>query len=251
MANQWIGAESEYRTPPRGRQNTVARASRAVPDGQSRITDPRLIFIVKRANGALKRSFDILVAFTALLALAPAFATVAFLVWVQDRGPAFYAQKRIGRYGRTFKVWKFRSMVTNGDAVLAAYLAANPDAAAEWRDAVKLTNDPRVTALGRFLRKTSIDELPQLWNVLIGEMSLVGPRPITRPELDRHGKDRRYYLLVRPGITGLWQISGRSNISYERRVKYDREYVEQWSFARDMMILVKTIPAVLASRGAF
>lgn len=141
-------------------------------------------------------------------------------------------------------------MVRNGDAVLAAHLAANPEADREWRETQKLAKDPRVTPLGRIIRKLSIDELPQLWNVLVGDMSIVGPRPITRAELDRYGKDRRYYLLVRPGITGLWQVSGRSNTSYERRIQLDRSYLENWSYAQDVSILLKTLPAVLRSEGA-
>jgi exopolysaccharide production protein ExoY len=141
-------------------------------------------------------------------------------------------------------------MVRDGDAVLAQHLADNPAAEREWRETQKLTDDPRVTAIGRFIRKTSIDELPQLWNVLIGEMSVIGPRPITRGELDRYGKNRRYYLLVRPGITGLWQVSGRNTTTYDRRIAIDRNYLENWSFSQDIMILWKTVPAVLKSEGA-
>jgi lipopolysaccharide/colanic/teichoic acid biosynthesis glycosyltransferase len=129
-------------------------------------------------------------------------------------------------------------------------LASDPEAAAEWEASQKLRNDPRITAIGAFLRRTSLDELPQLFNVVRGEMSLVGPRPITRSELDRYGKERRYYLLVRPGITGLWQVNGRTNASYERRVRYDREYLEEWSWLGEFWILLMTIPAVLRTDDA-
>ncbi len=251
MTQRVAQAESEFRLPQRARRSSGERGSYTRTHEGSVITDPRLIFIVKRANGAIKRAFDVVAAGSALIALSPALLTVAFLIWFQDRGPVLYSHKRVGRYGRQFRVWKFRTMVTDAEARLKAYLESDPVAAAEWRDAQKLTDDPRVTALGRFLRKTSIDELPQLWNILVGEMSVVGPRPITRPELDRYGKERRYYLLVRPGLTGLWQISGRSTTSYEKRIKYDRDYLEQWSFTRDIVIILKTIPAVLASRGAY
>jgi exopolysaccharide production protein ExoY len=214
------------------------------------VTDPHIVMASMRANGAAKRAFDIISSFCGLVALAPVLLMAGLLVWLHDRGPVLYGHKRVGRQGRQFKCWKFRTMVQNGDEVLAAHLEANPEARIEWEETQKLTDDPRVTPIGAFLRKTSIDELPQLWNVLKGEMSVIGPRPITRKELDRYGKDRRYYLLVRPGITGLWQVSGRSATTYERRVSLDRAYLENWSYGQDAMILVKTIPAVLKSEGA-
>jgi exopolysaccharide production protein ExoY len=214
------------------------------------VTDKQVVLAAHRANCGLKRAFDVVSSACGLLALSPVLVTVALLIWLNDRGPVFYGHTRVGRQGRLFRCWKFRSMVMNGDAMLSAHLAANPDAAKEWADTQKLTDDPRVTRIGAFIRKTSIDELPQLWNVLMGEMSVIGPRPITRKELDRYGKDRRYYLLVRPGITGLWQVSGRSSTTYERRVSLDRSYLENWSFQQDAMILLKTVPAVLKSEGA-
>ena len=214
------------------------------------VTDPAIVFASMRANSAAKRAFDVFASLSGLIALLPILLTVAVLIWLEDRGPALYGHRRVGRQGRTFKCWKFRSMVRDGDAVLAAHLARNPAAEVEWRETQKLTADPRVTRIGAFLRKTSLDEFPQLWNVLIGQMSIVGPRPITRAELDRYGKDRRYYLLVRPGITGLWQVSGRSTTTYERRIALDRNYLENWSFSQDAAILLKTVPAVLKSEGA-
>jgi exopolysaccharide production protein ExoY len=214
------------------------------------VTDPALVLASMRANGFAKRLFDMFAAFCGLVVLAPVFLAVAILISLNDGGPTFYGHRRVGRQGRMFKCWKFRSMVKDGDAVLAAHLKDNPAAEREWRETQKLDDDPRVTAIGAFIRKTSIDELPQLWNVLVGEMSLVGPRPITRTELDRYGKDRRYYLLVRPGITGLWQVSGRSTTTYERRIAYDRNYLVNWSYSQDAMILWRTVPAVLKSEGA-
>lgn len=214
------------------------------------VTDPAIVLASMRANGPAKRAFDIISSFCGLLVLTPVLLTAALFVWLHDRGPVFYGHRRVGRQGQYFKCWKFRTMVTNGDDVLAAHLEANPEARIEWEETQKLTNDPRVTPVGAFLRKTSIDELPQLWNVLKGEMSIIGPRPITRKELDRYGKDRRYYLLVRPGITGLWQVSGRSSTTYERRISLDRSYLENWSYAQDAMILAMTLPAVLKSEGA-
>lgn len=212
-----------------------------------RITDRALIRTVKRANGGLKRAFDAAVAGAGLVALAPFLAVVWALVKLSDGGPAFFGHVRVGRYGRPFTCWKFRTMVPNGDEVLARHLTANPAVAEEWKAAQKLRKDPRVTAIGAFLRITSLDELPQLWNVLIGEMSLVGPRPVTRTELERYAKDRKFYLLVRPGLTGLWQVSGRNRTSYARRVALDRHYVQTWSFLGDVRILLKTV-VVLARR---
>jgi len=217
---------------------------------QHAITDLRLIQQIRRANGPFKRLLDIVASAAGLVVLAPGFLLVAILVWLSDGGAPFYGHKRVGRQGRDFICWKFRSMHVRGDAILRAHLENNPAAAREWAENRKLKDDPRVTPIGRFLRKTSIDELPQLWNVLKGEMSLVGPRPIVRDELDRYGKDRRFYLVVRPGITGLWQVSGRSDASYERRVQLDREYVLTWSNISDLSILVRTVPAVLKSEGA-
>lgn len=214
------------------------------------ITDRALIAIVDKANGPAKRAFDIFASAAGLIVLSPAFLAVAAFIKLTDRGNVFFGHKRVGRQGRSFKCWKFRTMVPNANEVLVEHLAANPEAEKEWLETQKLTNDPRITGIGEILRKTSLDEIPQLWNVLIGEMSLIGPRPIVRSELDRYGKDRRFYLLVRPGISGLWQVSGRSNTTYERRVELDRLYLENWSYKQDMTILFKTPMAVLKSEGA-
>src|SRR5690606_27026488 len=155
------------------------------------------------------------------------------------------------RNGRAFKMWKFRSMIEGAEEKLEAYLAADPTARAEWAETQKLKNDPRVTPLGRILRRTSLDELPQLWNILVGDMSLVGPRPIVRDEIDRYQAVYPLYMQSRPGLTGLWQVSGRSNTSYARRIVLDKIYIRRWSFAMDIGILLRTIPAVLFGRGAY
>ncbi|TIM51390.1 MAG: sugar transferase [Mesorhizobium sp.] len=176
---------------------------------------------------------------------------VALLVKFSDGGPIFYGHSRIGRGGRIFPCLKFRTMVQDGERVLAAYLAANPDANAEWTATRKLKNDPRVTRVGAVLRKLSLDELPQIINILQGDMSLVGPRPVVRDELEIYGSSAVYYLKSRPGLTGLWQVSGRNDVSYDSRVAFDRHYVENWSLFEDIRIIIKTVPAVWMSRGCY
>lgn len=250
MANQMIETGSAVRIPFRGRQNAGERYRTAEARVAHRITDRRLIRKVRAANGRLKRAFDLAVAAAALLILAPAFLTIALLIKLTDRGSVFYRHTRVGRQGERFECLKFRTMATDSEERLAHILVTDPQAAAEWQEGQKLRNDPRITKIGAFLRKTSLDELPQIWNVLRGDMSIIGPRPITRAELNRYGKDRRYYLLVRPGITGLWQVSGRSSTGYERRIRFDREYLEEWSWLGEFWILLMTIPAVLKTEDA-
>jgi exopolysaccharide production protein ExoY len=200
---------------------------------------------------ALKRAMDILGAGTLLLLCLPVFLVLAALVRM-DGGSAFYAHPRVGRSGRVFGCLKFRSMVMGADRRLAELLERDPAARAEWDATRKLKNDPRITAVGRFLRATSLDELPQLINVLKGEMSLVGPRPVQAAELSLHyGAAAMHYLAVRPGITGPWQVSGRSDTSYAQRVALDVGYVSQPSLWTDVKILLRTPVAVLARRGAY
>lgn len=205
---------------------------------------------MRRANGLAKRIFDFAGAACLLIFLSPAFLTIAAAIKIFDNGPIFYAHRRLGRQGHRFDCLKFRTMRVNAQHHLQFILASDPGAAEEWKNTQKLRNDPRVTKLGAFLRKSSLDELPQLFNVLRGEMSLTGPRPITEGELERYGRRRRYYLLVRPGITGLWQVSGRSSASYNSRVECDRRYLEGWSWLGDLRILVMTVPAVLRTRDS-
>jgi UDP-galactose-lipid carrier transferase len=197
-----------------------------------------------------KIAFDLSVATLALIVLAPLLLLVALLVKL-DGGPALFLHTRIGAGGREFKCLKFRSMSVHGDSLLERLLTRNSAAAAEWAETHKLRNDPRVTRIGRLLRKTSLDELPQLFNVLRLEMSLVGPRPIVRHEVPHYAEDIAYYYEARPGITGLWQISGRSDVSYERRVRLDCWYVKNWTIWHDIAILAKTIPVVLNCKGAY
>jgi len=197
----------------------------------------------------LKIGFDFTISGLLLLAALPVFALL-FLCVRMDGGPATYGHERLGLHGRKFRCLKFRSMVMNSDAVLAELLANDATARAEWESTRKLTNDPRITKIGHFLRKTSLDELPQLLNVLRLDMSLVGPRPIVSAEEKFYGADISYYRAIRPGVTGLWQVSGRSNTSYERRVQLDSWYVRNWTLWHDVAILLKTIPAVLFRSGA-
>ncbi|MCB4824084.1 sugar transferase [Roseicella aerolata] len=200
---------------------------------------------------ALKRAMDILAAGSLLLLCAPVFALLALLIRA-DGGPVLYAHERVGRGGRRFGCLKFRSMVTDSQVRLAALLAADPAARAEWEATRKLKDDPRVTRIGRLLRATSLDELPQLINVLRGEMSLVGPRPVVAAELAEHyGAAAEHYLSVRPGITGLWQISGRSDTSYAQRVALDTQYAANPSIRADLSILLRTPLVVLLRRGAY
>jgi exopolysaccharide production protein ExoY len=200
---------------------------------------------------ALKRALDILGAAALLTVLAPVMLVIALLVR-RDGGPALYAHRRVGKGGASFGCLKFRSMVIDSDARLAELLARDPAARAEWEATRKLKNDPRVTAVGRFLRASSLDELPQLLNVLRGEMSLVGPRPVIQAELDAHyGVAAAHYKTVRPGITGLWQVSGRNDTTYEQRVRLDVSYVARASLIEDLRILFATPVAVLRRRGAY
>ncbi len=202
-------------------------------------------------GGIAKRSFDVSSALLAILILSPIFLMIMALVKFSDRGPAFYGHRRVGHNGRMFHCLKFRTMVMNGDEVLRQYLAANPEAEEEWRTTRKLKNDPRVTAIGSVLRKLSLDELPQLINIIRGEMSVVGPRPVVDEELNYYENAASYYLSTRPGLTGLWQISGRNDVSYKERVDYDTQYVRNWSMMQDVFIIAKTIPAVCMSRGSY
>ena len=203
-----------------------------------------------RLDWTAKRSLDIGVAVTALFLLLPLLLLIALIVWAGDRQAPIYRHMRIGRDGRRFGCLKFRSMVVDGDAVLAAHLAANPHARAEWAESHKLSHDPRITPIGQVLRKTSLDELPQLWNVLRGEMSLVGPRPIVAAEVARYGRAFATCFAVPPGVTGLWQVSGRSDTTYAERVALDLDYATRWSLRRDLAIMLRTIPAVLAQHGS-
>ncbi|MGD9639205.1 MAG: undecaprenyl-phosphate galactose phosphotransferase WbaP [Alphaproteobacteria bacterium] len=197
-----------------------------------------------------KRCFDIVATTAILITISPLFLLFIYLIR-KDGGNAFYGHKRIGQNGNPFYCYKFRSMIFNADKILADLLEKDPEAKKEWEKDFKLKKDPRITKIGQILRKTSLDELPQLINVLRGEMSLVGPRPVVAEEIKKYGDYDKYYKEVKPGITGLWQISGRNDVDYSYRVRLDVWYIKNWSFWYDIVILLKTIPAVFKKDGAY
>ncbi len=196
-------------------------------------------------GGVLKRSIDVMMAIILIVWLAPILILIMGLICLTMGRPILFPHERVGFRGATFKCYKFRTMVNNASEELAAYFREFPAAEVEWERHHKLKFDPRVTPLGKLLRKASLDELPQLINVLRGDMSCVGPRPVTSAELFRYNSSKRYYLQVRPGITGLWQVSGRSSTTYAYRVALDRKYVASWTLGLDLKILIKTLPAVI------
>lgn len=197
------------------------------------------------------RALDIMISVAALLFFSPVLLVVALIVKLQDGGSFFYSQRRLGLGGREFACHKFRSMLVDSQARLEQLLATDADARAEWARDHKLKQDPRITGFGRFIRKTSLDEFPQLFNVIKGEMSLVGPRPIVRDEIKKYGRTFPIYTSIKPGITGLWQISGRNNISYARRVAMDRYFAGRCTVGFYLYILVMTVPAILVQRGSY
>lgn len=198
----------------------------------------------------LKFFLDFICALLLLILLFPLFILLSIFI-SKDGGLPIYGHIRVGKNGKLFKCFKFRSMISNSNEVLQQLLETNEEARAEWEKDFKLKNDPRVTKFGHFIRKTSIDELPQLFNVLLGQMSLVGPRPVTEQEINRYGEYIKFYKAVRPGITGLWQVSGRSNTDYDQRVELDTFYVQNWSLFLDFKILIKTIIVVIKKDGAY
>lgn len=202
-------------------------------------------------NKIYKRIFDLVCTIGGGVLILPIIAVVALLVAIDNKGNVIFAHRRIGKDGKEFPCYKFQTMIPNAQEKLQEYLASNPEARKEWEESFKLTNDPRVTKLGGFLRKTSLDELPQLWNVIKGDMSLVGPRPIVKKEIERYGQYFREYSMVLPGITGMWQASGRSDTTYDERVAMDTWYVRNWSVWLDILYLAKTVKAVICSKGAY
>lgn len=202
-------------------------------------------------GGRWKRTFDLAVASCASVLALPLFACVAAVLKLTDPGPLLYKHIRVGLSGSRFSCLKFRTMIVDAECALHALLDEDPLARAEWHQYQKLADDPRVTAVGRVLRRTSLDELPQLINVIRGEMSLVGPRPVTQSELSRYGDRLGFYLSARPGLTGVWQISGRSDCDFDSRVKLDANYVADWCFSKDLLILLRTIGAVFNRKGSY
>ena len=234
-------ASMPYATMPRIAQGSIANAdSRYFNDSVS---------VGRPGQSPIKSAFDFAAAAVLLVLLLPVFIVLGLLIRL-DGGPAMFSHRRVGTLGRRFQCLKFRSMVLDADAVLARLLRDDPAAAEEWAATQKLRNDPRITPIGRILRKTSLDELPQLINVLRGEMSLVGPRPIVENEVSRYGDQIGYYMAARPGMTGLWQVSGRSETTYDDRVRLDVRYVREWSLWQDIAILLKTVLVVIQRRGA-
>ncbi|CAN7385624.1 sugar transferase [Phenylobacterium sp. LjRoot225] len=201
-------------------------------------------------GGVVKRALDVLIAPAALIVLAPVMLAVALAVKVQDGGPVLFVQRRVGRGGAEFKFLKYRTMVPDGAALLQRLMQDNPEIAREWRENQKLARDPRVTMIGGFLRRSSLDELPQLVNVVLGDMSIVGPRPMLPEQVEVYGPVYERYCQARPGITGLWQVSGRSETSFSRRSDLDQAYLQAWSIRRDLLLILRTFGAVLRQRGA-
>ncbi len=206
--------------------------------------------VEKRVNRFFKRALDLCGASIGILLLSIPMALIARII-MKDGGPAFYYQERVGKDGQPFKCWKLRSMVVNSQEVLDELLARDAQARKEWQADFKLKNDPRITRIGHLIRKTSLDELPQLWNVIKGDMSLVGPRPIVTKELEYYGKHKDDYLAAKPGLTGLWQVSGRNDTSYAYRVYLDSWYVAHWSLWTDIVIILKTIGILVNRKGAY
>ena len=235
-------SRSEYARffPPRFFKRVTAAHDRSLP-----------VASAVAVGQGVSRAAEVSLCFAAVLALAPLMLFVAALVHLQDGGPVIFRQRRIGRGGRPFSCLKFRTMAVNAEQILNDVLRSSPQRRGEWEREHKLRNDPRVTRLGAFLRRTSIDELPQLLNVLRGEMSLVGPRPIVEAEINRYGPRFKYYAAVRPGITGLWQVSGRNDLSYRTRVAMDVTYVRTRTARLDLRIMLATVYAVVMQRGSY
>jgi exopolysaccharide production protein ExoY len=204
--------------------------------------------VVRRA---IKRSIDVVASLVAIIVCLPALTMIGAAVALSSRGSILYVQRRVGRDGRPFSLMKFRTMRHRADELLEEYLTRHPDLAEQWASHRKLRADPRVTAVGRVLRRFSLDELPQLLNVLLGHMSIVGPRPVVEEELAFYGDRADEILALRPGLTGLWAVSGRSEIGYEERAELEHRYVRTWGLRRDLSIMLHTLPAVFRGHGAY
>lgn len=240
--------------PPHSRQQ-ASRAA-AAPSGPSDVGEAlvsRAVVGLNIAERGIKRLFDLASVVVIVALFWWAIIIVAIAVRLTTGSPIIYGHKRVGRDGREFNCYKFRSMVPNADQVLAQLLASDAAAREEWNRDFKLKRDPRITRVGRFIRKTSLDEFPQLWNVLMNQMSIVGPRPVVREELDAYyaGAGRSRYLAVKPGLTGLWQVSGRNDMAYCERVELDRAYVDSWGVFSDFMIVMRTVGVMFGRKGAY
>ncbi|WP_365758798.1 sugar transferase [Novosphingobium sp.] len=249
QAERWASEPAAIAFAPASRPVPPPRVLTAVPlPAQPRL--PPRTGVPSGRHAAMIRLFDVVVAGTALTLLVPVLLAVALAIKLLDPGPLLFAHKRLGRGGRPFHCLKFRSMTIDADARLARLLETDPQARAEWAQTQKLRIDPRITPVGRFLRRSCLDELPQLINVLRGEMSLVGPRPITAAEAVRYGRHFPVYCSLKPGITGLWQVKRQDQTSYRRRVAFDLAYARSRSLALNLAILVLTVPSVLRGQGA-
>jgi Undecaprenyl-phosphate galactose phosphotransferase WbaP len=202
-------------------------------------------------NLGSKRLLDLFIVIFGGIIMLPFLLLIALLIKLSSKGPALYRHKRLGQNGREIGVFKFRSMVADADEKLTVMLEKDPKLREEWEGYHKLKNDPRITGIGKFLRRTSFDEFPQLLNVLAGEMSLVGPRPVTKEEVEKYGENYHRIFSVKPGMTGLWQVSGRSDTDYNERISYDSYYLQSWSVWLDLWVLYKTLGVVLWGKGAY
>lgn len=232
------------------RTDEAATAGTGASGGDLGHSAPVARFQLPPYAGIAKRAFDVLFAGGLLLLFFPLLGVIALGVWRSSPGPILYSQPRVGRRGKSFRFYKFRSMVTNSDEFLTSFLESNPAAKSRWDEFQKLDDDPRITWFGRFIRRSSLDELPQLWNVLKGDMSLVGPRPCMVDQRVLYGSHWAAYCAVRPGLTGLWQVSGRNRLTYQQRVALDVDYVKQWSLWLDIKILLRTVRVVLTADGS-
>lgn len=243
---------SSYRyTITVSKQQTTFTSTQQLKDIAGIIAFSSVHNLTFRLNKLLKRLLDLFVILALTPVWVPVFIICAILTKITSRGPIFYGHKRVGRNGKVIKCWKFRSMVVNSQEILEKLLAENEEMRIQWEKDRKLEHDPRITKFGKILRKTSMDELPQLINILLGEMSLVGPRPVTEPELEKYGDYKDYVLSVKPGLSGMWQISGRSDTGYEERISYDTYYIQNWSIWLDIWILIKSVWVVLLGKGAY
>jgi lipopolysaccharide/colanic/teichoic acid biosynthesis glycosyltransferase len=223
--------------------SSAAITSRAVFD---RDNDPSGGFCYR----VLKRTLDLTIILSVLPLLLPVLMVIGVLVLLSSPGPVLYSHRRICRGGNIFSIWKFRTMCLNSTEILETYLSQNHEARSEWERTHKLRCDPRVTKIGKILRRFSLDELPQVWNIFRGHMSFVGPRPIVSAEIDRYGDSFSRYCAVKPGLTGLWQVSGRTNLTYNERIALDCQYINTWSLGLDTSILLMTFMAVISQQGA-
>jgi exopolysaccharide production protein ExoY len=233
------------------REEHVRPGSFAGAPDQSSFSIPSNLPIASFGYGALKPLLDLLLVFLLSPILIPLGLILAVAIRLTSPGPALYRHRRIGQFQQPLFVWKFRTMYEKSDHLLEQHLSADPQARREWADTHKLRNDPRVTPVGRFLRKTSLDEIPQLINVLAGEMSVIGPRPIVDKETAKYGMYYQLFSYALPGITGLWQVSGRCDLTYDERVMLDVRYINEWSLWMELKILFKTIFVMMHREGAY